>query len=91
MSLPLTSNYVEVDLDISENFCYNIFMKSKKQLQKIASQIIELESACKKSDNISKNMSEMENIMSNLSFEDMLPLLALLEERQNEIEITHCP
>lgn len=66
-------------------------MKSKKQLQKIASQIIKLESACQKSDNISKNMSEMENIMSNLSFEDMLPLLALLEERQNEIEITHCP
>lgn len=64
-------------------------MKSKKQLQKIASQIIKLESACQNNDNISKNMSEMENIMSNLSFEDMLPLLALLEKRHNEIELPH--
>ena len=64
-------------------------MKSKKQLKKIASKIIELENACQNNDNISKNMSEMENIMSNLSFEDMLPLLALLEERHSEIEILH--
>lgn len=60
-----------------------------KQLKKIASKIIELENACQNNDNISKNMSEMENIMSNLSFEDMLPLLALLEERHNEIKLPH--
>lgn len=64
-------------------------MKNKKQLKKIASKIIELENACQNNDNISKNMSEMENIISNLSFEDMLSLLALLEERHSEIEILH--
>lgn len=63
-------------------------MKDKK-LEKLASKIINLENACQKNDNISKNMAEMENIMSNLSFEEMLPLLALLEERHNEIELTH--
>ena len=63
-------------------------MKDKK-LEKLASKIINLENACQKNDNISKNMAEMENIMSNLSLEEMLPLLALLEERHNEIELTH--
>jgi len=64
-------------------------MKSKKQLKKLADKMIQLEIACQNNDNISKNMSEMENIFSSLSFEDMFPLLALLEERHSEIEIPH--
>ena len=64
-------------------------MKDKKQLKKLADKMIQLENACQNNDNISKNMSEMENIFSSLSFEDMLPLLALLEERHSEIKIPH--
>jgi hypothetical protein len=64
-------------------------MKDKKQLKKLADKMIQLENACQNNDNISKNMSEMENIFSSLSFEDMFPLLALLEERHSEIKIPH--
>lgn len=64
-------------------------MKNKKQIKKIASKIINLENACQNNDNISKNMSEMENIISGLSFMDMLELMAQIEERQSEIKMQH--
>ena len=54
-------------LDKVKNFWYNIYMKNKK-LEKIASEIIELENACQQSDNISENMSELKNIASGLKF-----------------------
>jgi hypothetical protein len=64
-------------------------MKDKKHLKQIADKIIKLENACQNSDNISKNMSIMENEISNLSFEDILELMSQLEERQNEINVIH--
>ena len=64
-------------------------MKDKKHLKQIADKIIKLENACQNNDNISKNMSIMENEISNLSFEDILELMSQLEERQNEINVIH--
>lgn len=64
-------------------------MKNKKYLKQIADKIIKLENACQKNDNISKNMSIMENEISNLSFEDILELMSQLEKRQNEINVLH--
>ena len=64
-------------------------MKDKKHLKQIADKIIKLENACQNNDNISKNMSIMENEISNLSFEDILELMNQLEKRQNEINIIH--
>lgn len=73
-------------VDKLKNFCYNIYMKDK-ELKNIANRIIQLENACQNQDNISKNMSEMDKILSELSFQDLMAVLLLLEARESEIEI----
>ena len=58
-----------------------------KELKKLANRIIQLENACQEQDNISKNMSEMDKILSELPFNDLMALLLLLEARESEIKI----
>lgn len=51
-----------------------------KRIKKIAKQIQQLEEECQQGNNISENLKKMEELMSNLPFEEMLELNEILEQ-----------
>ena len=71
-------------LENYENFYYNIYMKSKKELNKIANEIVQLEQKIQANlmdKNVQSYSSEIENIMKSLSIEDLLKVIGIVEER----------
>ena len=71
-------------LENYENFYYNIYMKSKKELNKIANKIVQLEQKIQANlmdKNVQLYSSKIENIMRSLSIEDLLKVIGIVEER----------
>ena len=55
--------------------------KSKEELNKLASDIWNLELKCQKGENVSKNLQEMTNMTDKLSLADILLLADILESK----------
>lgn len=53
----------------------------KKELKKLAKEVIALEQKCQNGENIAENFSLMEKIMSNLSDKEIFDLIYLIEEK----------
>ena len=53
----------------------------KKNLEEIATRIIELENECEKGINISENMKKMTKLMESLSFEDLFQLEEIIKRK----------
>ena len=71
-------------LENYENFYYNIYMKSKKELNKIANEIVQLEQKIQANlmdKNVQLYSSKIENIMRSLSIEDLLRVIGIVEKR----------
>lgn len=71
-------------LENYENFYYNIYMKSRKELNKIANEIVQLEQKIQANlmdKNVQSYSSKIENIMRSLSIEDLLKVIGIVEER----------
>lgn len=54
-------------------------MTNKEKIT-IARKLMELEQECQKGNNISKNLSKMDEVIASLSIQDMLELDAYMEE-----------
>lgn len=71
-------------LENYKNFYYNIYMKSKEELNKIANEIVQLEQKIQANfmdKNVQSYSSKIENIMRSLSIEDLLKVIGIVEER----------
>lgn len=71
-------------LENYENFYYNIYMKNKKELNKIANEIVQLEQKIQANlmdKNVQLYSSNIENIMRSLSIEDLLKVIGIVEKR----------
>lgn len=60
---------------------------TKKELQKIATKLMMLEQECQKGNNISENLTKMEELIKHLTVKEMLELDMYMEENFNEIPL----
>lgn len=69
-------------LENHKNFYYNIYMKDKKQINKIANKIVQLEQKVQENSmdkNVQLYTSEIENIMKSLSLEQLFETIEAVE------------
>lgn len=52
---------------------------TKKEIKRLAKEIISLEQKCQNGENIAENLVQMENLVSKLSIEDILKLSLMVE------------
>ena len=57
-------------------------MKDGNKIKKLAEEIVKLELECQNGTNISRNMSEIEQLTRNLSLEEMLAIDTYIQEKK---------
>lgn len=60
---------------------------TKKELQNTATKLMMLEQECQKGNNISENLTKMEELIKHLTVKEMLELDTYMEEHFNEIPL----
>lgn len=60
---------------------------TKKELQKTATKLMMLEQECQKGNNISENLTKMEELIKHLTIKEMLELDMYMEENFNKIPL----